>query len=204
MLTRNIQQASLFEQDGGFQHVGDRLAHRDDVVGHRLRSEHLDGGVAQPLAEPRATASSAPILSASICLASRTSQRMPNSRASSPPESRVTRAIAAVGLSPAVTASASSSAITSSCTSEFCRMSSPDRWNPKTRTASRNRLSRSSASTALPLARSDASTTSRSASSSAGVTYGSNPRSSASAGCSSRMAAAVAVSRAWMTRSARR
>ena len=37
-----VQQAGLLEQDGRLEHVRHRLAHRDDVVGHRVRSEHPD------------------------------------------------------------------------------------------------------------------------------------------------------------------
>ena len=38
-----VEQSRLLEQNRRFEHVGHRLAHRDDVVGHRLRPEHVNG-----------------------------------------------------------------------------------------------------------------------------------------------------------------
>ena len=38
-----IEQTGLLEQHRRLEHVRHRLAHRDDVVGHRVRAEYMDG-----------------------------------------------------------------------------------------------------------------------------------------------------------------
>ena len=43
MFPRRVEQSGLLQQDRGLEHVGHRLAHRDDVVRHRLGTEHVHG-----------------------------------------------------------------------------------------------------------------------------------------------------------------
>ena len=40
---QSIEQAGFLQQQRRFEHVGHRLAHRDDIVGHRKRAEHIHG-----------------------------------------------------------------------------------------------------------------------------------------------------------------
>ena len=124
------QQPDLLEQHGHFQDVGDAVGLGDHVVRQRRRGRSADGHRPRPAAwrarrpSPRRRHGAATPAAAG-CRARRPAaphappRPAPHSRRPTP-------------------AASTSSAMTRSCTSEFCRRSSDARWKPKTSTARRS------------------------------------------------------------------
>ena len=193
---RRVEQAGLLQQDRRLEHVRHRLAHRDDVVGHRRGPEHSTARAAAATMSSSLRASSDSSAPSPI-----SGRRVPSSAASSSTRSgfgqrrgsRDARRPRPAARRPPPRARRSSAACPGR-TGENRRRArllaagpAGRRRAPRCRWRAATRRRRRGRPAAPPASRS-----------------ASSPRSSSCSGWRSRISAAVAVSRPWMTRSARR